>query len=51
MNMFLNTNKLWRDWHRSIYSDKTTLSNEEMLADELANGINFRKLLGPENIN
>ena len=49
-DVFLCKNRLWYNWHKIIYSAKISLSSEELYADEVYHGINFRKFMGPEYI-
>jgi len=46
MDPLLLQNKVWFKWHKTIYGNETTLSNEDIYKEEVAIGIDFRKGLG-----
>jgi len=49
LDTFLAKYRLWYNWHKAIYTGKTVLPNEKLMEDELAMGINFKKLVEAEN--
>jgi len=49
LDTFLAKYRLWYNWHKTIYTGKTVLSNEKLMEDELGIGINFKKLVEAEN--
>ena len=45
LDPFLTENKTWYKWHKTIYANQVSISNDDLLKEEVGIGVDFRKAM------